>query len=34
MKFAEFMSKVGAIKNKPASWKDYLFEDLHAEPGS
>jgi NitT/TauT family transport system substrate-binding protein len=34
MKYAEFMSKVGAIKSKPASWKDYLFEDLHAEPGS
>lgn len=24
---AEFMHKVGAIKNKPASWKDYFFDD-------
>lgn len=24
---AEFMHAVGAIKNKPASWKDYFFDD-------
>ena len=24
---AEFMHSVGAIKNKPASWKDYFFDD-------
>ena len=34
MKYAEFMAKVGAIKNKPASWKDYVFEDIHGEKGS
>lgn len=34
MKYATFMAKVGAIKNKPASWKDYLFEDIHNEQGS
>lgn len=32
--FADFMHKVGAIKNKPASWKDYFFEDLHDGAGS
>ncbi len=32
--FADFMYKVGAIKNKPASWKDYFFEDLHDGAGS
>lgn len=32
--FAAFMHKVGAIKNKPASWKDTFFEDLHSESGS
>jgi len=24
---AQFMHRVGAIKNKPASWRDYFFED-------
>ncbi|NYZ12484.1 ABC transporter substrate-binding protein [Azospirillum sp. RWY-5-1] len=33
-KYAEFMHKVGALKNKPASWKDYFFEDVHGEQGS
>ncbi|PWC52720.1 ABC transporter substrate-binding protein [Azospirillum sp. TSO22-1] len=33
-KYAEFMNKVGAIKNKPASWKEYFFEDVHGETGS
>ncbi len=32
--FAAFMHKVGAIKNKPASWKDTFFQDLHSETGS
>ncbi|MBK1840580.1 ABC transporter substrate-binding protein [Azospirillum sp. YIM B02556] len=32
--FADFMHKVGAIKNKPASWKDYFFDDLHDGAGS
>lgn len=34
MAFAEFMHKVGAIKTKPESWKDYFFEDIQDQPGS
>jgi NitT/TauT family transport system substrate-binding protein len=33
-KVADFMSKVGYIKTKPASWKDYFFSELHDLPGS
>lgn len=33
-KYADFLAKIGAIKNKPASWKDYTFDDLHSQPGS
>ena len=33
-KYADFMHKVGAIKNKPASWKELFFEDVHTETGS
>jgi NitT/TauT family transport system substrate-binding protein len=25
MRYAEFMSRVGTIKAKPASWRDYFF---------
>ena len=31
---AEFMHRVGAIKNKPASVKDYFFDDAHINGGS
>ncbi|WP_343722180.1 ABC transporter substrate-binding protein [Herbaspirillum seropedicae] len=31
---AEFMHRVGAIKNKPASVKDYFFDDPHVQGGS
>ncbi|MCP1575434.1 NitT/TauT family transport system substrate-binding protein [Herbaspirillum rubrisubalbicans] len=31
---AEFMHRVGAIKNKPASVKDYFFDDVHIQGGS
>lgn len=34
MKYAEFMFKIGAIKEKAASWKDYYFADIHDRPGS
>ncbi len=34
MKYAEFMSRVGTIKAKPASWKELFFPPLHALPGS
>ncbi|MBP2230432.1 hypothetical protein J2847_003737 [Azospirillum agricola] len=30
----DFMHRVGSIKNKPASWRDYAFSDLHGEAGS
>ncbi|WP_349644773.1 MULTISPECIES: ABC transporter substrate-binding protein [unclassified Bradyrhizobium] len=33
-KYAAFLARIGAIKTKPASWKDYTFEDLHSRPGS
>ncbi|SDX30249.1 NitT/TauT family transport system substrate-binding protein [Pseudomonas syringae] len=31
---AEFLHRVGAIKNKPASWKDYFFQDATPLQGS
>jgi NitT/TauT family transport system substrate-binding protein len=31
---AEFMHRVGAIKNKPASVRDYFFDDAHVAGGS
>jgi NitT/TauT family transport system substrate-binding protein len=34
MKFADFMHQIGSIKNKPSSWKDYFFEEIHGLPGS
>ena len=33
-KFADFMVRIGSLKNKPASWKDYFFEEIHNLPGS
>ncbi|MDQ6674860.1 MAG: hypothetical protein M3069_29670 [Chloroflexota bacterium] len=34
MKYAEFMKKVGTIKNVPSSWKDFAFPHLHPLSGS
>lgn len=34
MKYATFMHKVGSIKQKPESWKDLCFDNVHALPGS
>ena len=34
MKYAEFMHKVGSIKEKPASWKDLFFPEIHGKQGS
>ncbi|MEO8099686.1 MAG: ABC transporter substrate-binding protein [Acidobacteriota bacterium] len=34
MKYAEFMHATGSLKNKPASWKDLFFPELHAAPGN
>lgn len=31
--FADFLSRTGAIKGKPQSWKDYFFSDIHDLPG-
>jgi len=32
--YAQFMQQVGTLKNKPASWKDLFFPDIHDLPGS
>jgi len=32
--FAQFMHKIGTLKNGPESWKDLFFPDIHALPGS
>jgi NitT/TauT family transport system substrate-binding protein len=34
MKFALFMERTGAIKEKPAHWTDLFFPELHDRPGS
>lgn len=34
MKYAAFMNKVGTLKNRPASWKDYFFPEAHDHTGS
>jgi NitT/TauT family transport system substrate-binding protein len=33
-KFADFMVRTGALRHRPASWRDYFFPDLHGYPGS
>jgi NitT/TauT family transport system substrate-binding protein len=32
--FATFMHETGTLKNKPASWKDLFFPEVHNLPGS
>ena len=32
--YAQFMNKVGTLKNNPASWKDLFFPEVHELPGS
>lgn len=34
MGYAGFMHRIGSIQNKPESWKDYYFEEIHSEQGS
>ena|SRR5207244_3894148 len=34
MKTAEFMAKIGTIKDRPASWKDVFFPNVHGAAGS
>ena len=33
-KLADFMYRIGAIKHKPESWKDYFFQDAKPLQGS
>ncbi|MBV8503932.1 MAG: ABC transporter substrate-binding protein [Paucibacter sp.] len=34
LRLAQFMQRIGAIKNKPASTRDYFFDDAHNVAGS
>ena len=34
MKYAEFMYGAGSIKNRPGSWKDLFFSEIHGVSGS
>ena len=34
MLWAEYMHRIGLIKQKPASWKDYSFPNIHDRNGS
>jgi NitT/TauT family transport system substrate-binding protein len=33
-KYAEFMNDIGSIENRPASWRDLFFPEIHGSPGS
>jgi len=33
-KYADFMHDIGSIAERPASWKDVFFPEIHAVPGS
>jgi len=32
--YADFMHQIGSITQKPASWKDVFFPEIHSAPGS
>jgi NitT/TauT family transport system substrate-binding protein len=34
VKIAEYLARIGTLKQKPSDWKDYFFLELHAENGS
>ena len=34
MSYADYMSRVGMLQTKPATWRDVFFEDTHNLPGS
>jgi len=34
MKYADFMHAIGSIRNRPASWKDLFFPEIHGASGS
>jgi NitT/TauT family transport system substrate-binding protein len=33
-KYAAFMHQIGSIKQRPGSWKDTFFPEIHSAPGS
>ena len=33
-RFAEFMHQIGALKTKPANWKDLYFAEAHSLPAT
>ncbi|HWF10668.1 MAG TPA: hypothetical protein VG297_19505 [Bryobacteraceae bacterium] len=34
MKYADFMHSIGTIRNRPGSWKDLFFPEIHGAPGT
>ena len=34
MSYADFMSRVGMLPARPATWRDVFFEETHSLPGS
>lgn len=34
LKIAEYLARIGTLKQKPGDWKDYFFPELHSESGS
>jgi sulfonate transport system substrate-binding protein len=34
MKYAEFLHRIGTIRNKPQAWKDLFFPPVHDKTGS
>lgn len=34
MKYADFMSRIGSLKQRPAGWKDLFFPEVHDRQGS
>ena len=34
VKIAEYLARIGTLKQKPSDWKDTFFPELHTENGS
>jgi NitT/TauT family transport system substrate-binding protein len=34
MKYAEFMQEIGSVQNRPESWRDLFFPEIHGASGS
>jgi NitT/TauT family transport system substrate-binding protein len=34
MKYADFMHRIGTLKNEPTNWRDLFFSDIADWPGS